>query len=181
MAKKSGIWAGILAAFAALGALLFSGSARATESVDEPAPGPTTGADPPVGTSPIGLRNNNPFNLEFRSIGWIGEIGTDGRFSIFDTSENGIRAGMINIHTKMTRDGATTVRRLLTILSPAFENPLEDFIAFVSQRLSVAPDQPINFKQHILQLSKAIIRFENGVQPFSEAELQTALFRTGRV
>jgi len=133
------------------------------------------------GRSPVGLRNNNPFNLEHRNIGWIGEIGTDGRFSIFDTAENGIRAGMINIHTKMERDGLRTIRKLIQRLSPAFENPTEKFIQFVSRELSVAPDQPINFRQHILPLSKAIIQFENGQQPFTDAELQAALQRTGRV
>ena len=135
----------------------------------------------PQGSSPLGLRNNNPFNLEFREIGWVGEIGSDGRFSVFDTAENGIRAGMINIHTKMVRDGANTVRSLLTLLSPAFENPLEAFIQFVAQRLSVSPDQPLVYGQHIIQLSQAIIQFENGQQPFSFDELEAALQRTGRV
>ena len=135
----------------------------------------------PRGASPLGLRNNNPFNLEFRNIGWRGEIGTDGRFSIFDTAQNGIRAGMINIHTKMTRDGLNNVRKLITRLSPSFENPTESFINFVAGRLSVSPDQPIRFESTIIQLSKAIIQFENASQPFSDAELQDALRETGRV
>jgi len=185
MARNNRIFAAITTFFAAIGALLFARSARGSETVGT-APGTPTGDDDTVvlvvqGTSPLGLRNNNPFNLEFRNIGWVGEVGTDGRFSIFDNAENGIRAGMINVHTKMTRDGANTVRRLLSILSPAFENPLESFITFVSRRLGVAPDQPINFPQHILQLSQAIIQFENGTQPFSIEELQRALSRTGRV
>mgnify|MGYP000745777313 CR=1 FL=1 len=137
--------------------------------------------EPPVGSSPLGLRNNNPFNLEFRNIGWIGEVGTDGRFSVFDTAENGIRAGMINIHTKMNRDGANTVRKLLTLLSPAFENPLEAIIQFTASKLNVAPDQPIQFGIRIIQLSQAIIQFENGQQPFTFDELESALARTGRL
>ena len=134
----------------------------------------------PKGSSPLGLRNNNPFNLEYRNIGWVGEIGTDGRFSIFDTAENGIRAGMINVHTKMTRDQANTIRKLLTRLSPAFENPLDAFIGFVSRELGIGPDAPLDFKEHIIKLSKAIIRFENGQQPFSDNQLTRAYNRTGR-
>ncbi len=184
MAKKIGIFASFAAFFAGLGALLFSGSARATSgAADTVRPAPITEVEErfPRGSSPLGLGNNNPFNLEYRSIGWIGEIGTDGRFSVFNTAENGIRAGMINVHTKMTRDGANTVRKLLTLLSPAFENPLESFVTFVAHRLAVAPDQPLNYAQHIIGLSKAIIQFENGQQPFSDDELHDALLRTGRI
>lgn len=161
-----------------IGALFIPRIARGSTVNDQPGQNDIT--PPPQGSSPLGLRNNNPFNLEHRNIGWIGEIGSDGRFSIFDTAENGIRAGMINIHTKMTRDGLTTVRKLISRLSPAFENPTEDFIQFVAGRLRVAPDQPITFLPNIIPLSKAIIQFENGQQPFSDAELQDALQRTGR-
>ena len=179
----------ILIFFAALalgiGALFLPRIARGTTVSDQPKENDTAEVVPestaPQGSSPSGLRNNNPFNLKFFSIGWVGEIGTDGDFSVFDTAENGIRAGMINIHTKMTRDGAKTVRRLLTILSPAFENPLESFINFVSAELRVSPEQPLTFAQHIIPLSKAIIQFENGKQPFTDEELNAALARTGRI
>jgi hypothetical protein len=128
------------------------------------------------------LRNNNPFNIEFRaSIQWEGQIGTDGRFVVFRDSLSGIRAGMINIHTKMTRDGLNTIRKIISRLSPAVENPTEAFIQFVAGRLSVAPDQPITWRPYIIPMSKAIIQFENGQQPFSNDELNDALVATGRV
>lgn len=134
-----------------------------------------------VGSSPKGIDNKNPFNLEFRtSIEWRGQIGTDGRFVIFNIPLNGIRAGMINIHTKMTRDGLNTVRKIITRLSPAVENPTEAFIQFVSGRMSVAPDQPLQFRTHIIAMSKAIIQFENGEQPYDDTLLLLALRETDR-
>lgn len=132
------------------------------------------------GSSPLGIGNNNPFNLEYHDIGWVGEVGSDGRFSKFDTPVNGIRAGMINVHTKMTRDGDNTVRKLITRLSPAHENPTEAFITFVSARLSVSADQPITWRPNIFALSKAIIQFENGQQPYSDAQLNEAIALTNR-
>ena len=194
MARKFNILAAFAAAFAAFTAVLFARNAQAATTIPIAAGedfGPNIGTitppdvpPPPLvvqGTSPLGLRNNNPFNLEFRSIGWRGEVGSDGRFSIFDTAQNGIRAGMINIHTKMTRDGLNTVRKIITRLSPSFENPTEAFIQFVSGRISVAPDQPITFVPTIIPMSAAIIQFENGQQPFTIDELQAALQETGRV
>ena len=170
------IFTAVALALAAFGAFLLSRTAAGRQqSLDPEAPDFV----PASGTT--GFTNNNPFNLKFFNIGWRGEVGTDGTFSIFDTSENGIRAGMLNIHTKMERDGLRTVRKLISRLSPTFENPTEAFISFVSIRVGVAPDQQINFMQHIIQLSKAIIQFENGSQPFSDVELQAALQETGKV
>lgn len=172
----------LAALFTGIGVLLASRSARAT--VTEPAnigPGIEGIGPVPMGSSPAGLRNNNPFNIEFRTtIQWQGQIGTDGRFVVFRTALLGIRAGMINIHTKMTRDGLNTVRKIITRLSPAVENPTEAFIQFVAGRMGVAAEQPITWRPNIIAMSKAIIQFENGQQPFSDDTLNEALQATGR-
>lgn len=163
-----------LAAFA-VGTFFASRSASAAQSIDP---------DDPDFTPPSGVRgivNNNPMNLEFRtSIQWRGQLGTDGRFAVFDTALNGLRAGMINIHTKMTRDGLTSVRKIIERLSPNFENPTESFIVFVSQRMGVSPDQPLVFVQHIIPMSKAIVTFENGQNPYPNSLYSQALAATGR-
>lgn len=153
----------------------FSGGDAAQPVLGDAVPGPQ------VGASPKGIGNKNPFNLEWRaSIDWRGQIGSDGRFVIFDEPLNGIRAGMINIHTKMTRDGLNTVRKIINRLSPSFENPTEAFIQFVSGKMGVAPDQPLQFSTHILTMSEAIIRFENGEQPYPLSLLNQALQESGK-
>ena len=166
----------IAVAAVGIGALFFPRTARGTTVTNE------NGNDSipvPAGSSPKGIRNNNPFNIEYRSnIDWIGQLGTDGRFAVFDNAENGIRAGMINIRTKFRRDGANTVRSLLNILSPAFENPTESFVFFVSQRLGVAPEQPLDYDKEIIELSKAIVTFENGENPYPDSLYRSALART---
>lgn len=160
----------------AAGALFIPRIARGDTSVtDEVTP-------PAGGISPRGIENNNPMNLEFRtSIQWRGQIGSDGRFAVFDTPLNGLRAGMINIHTKMVRDGLTSVRRIISRLSPAFENPTENFINFVSQRMGVGTDQPLTFANHIIPMSKAIVTFENGQNPYPDSLYREALRETGRL
>ena len=177
------IIASLIAAALVAGAFLFSRTARVTLRVNTQ----STAPDEPDFVPPSGIKgldNNNPFNLEFRtSIQWRGQIGTDGRFVVFNTALNGLRAGMINVHTKFTRDGIKTIRGLINVLSPAFENPTENFIAFVSGRLSVSPEQPLEFIQVIIPLSKAIVTFETGVPDggFSDSLYREALRETGRV
>lgn len=177
----------ILAFFAlaaiGIGALFLPRIARGSVNTGDGGGEPFT-PDPeaePLGTSPKGIRNNNPMNLEFRtSIQWRGQLGTDGRFAVFDTALNGIRAGMINIHTKFHRDGIRTVRRLINTLSPSFENPTENFVQFVSNRLGVSPEQPLDWRQVIIPLSKAIVFFENGEDPYPDSLYRQALQETGK-
>lgn len=155
-----------------LGSLFLSRSAKGA-TVEQSA---TAGVTNPSGSSTVGTRNNNPFNIEYRpSINWVGQLGTDGRFAVFDTAQNGLRAGMINIHTKFKRDGANTIRRLIPILSPSFENPTEAFIQFVSRTIAVAPDAPMVFERDIIKLSKAIVTFENGFNPYPDTLYLAAL------
>ena len=81
----------------AAGALFIPRIARG-DTLTESSPGRDDIQPPPGGISPKGIRNNNPMNLEFRtSIQWRGQLGSDGRFVVFDTPLNGLRAGMINI------------------------------------------------------------------------------------
>ena len=171
------IIASLVAAAIIAGAFLFSRPASAAQAVDPDAPD----FEPPSGIR--GLDNNNPFNLKFRpDIQWRGQIGNDGTFVIFNTALNGLRAGMINIHTKFTRDGIKTVRGLINILSPAFENPTESFVSFVSTRLGVSPEQPLEFGQVIIPLSQAIVTFETGVANggFPDSLYKDALRESGR-
>jgi hypothetical protein len=179
-------WISLAALLTGIGVLLTARAARGapvgeTEGANI-GPGVEGIGPVPMGASPAGLRNKNPFNIKFRTtIQWQGQIGTDGTFVVFNTSLNGIRAGMINIHTKMTRDGLNTVRKIISRLSPAVENPTEAFIQFVAGRMNVAADQPITWRPYIIAMSKAIIQFENGEQPFSDDTLNEALQATGRV
>lgn len=171
------IIASLIAAALIAGAFLLSRTATAAQSVDPNA----EDFVPPSGIK--GLDNNNPFNLEFRpNIQWRGQLGTDGRFVIFNSALNGLRAGMINVHTKFTRDGLNTVRGLISRLSPSSENPTEAFIGFVSKRLSVSPEQPLVFQQVIIPLSQAIVSFETGVPNggFPDSLYREALKETGR-
>lgn len=182
------IFATLAGLFIAIGALFASRAARGAPVAGAPVAGANIGPGVegigvvPLGSSGTrGLQNKNPFNIKFRStIQWQGQIGTDGTFVVFRTALLGIRAGMINIHTKMTRDGLNTVRKIITRLSPAVENPTEAFVQFVAGKMNVAPEQPITWRPSIIAMSKAIIWFENGQQPFSDDTLNEALQATGR-
>lgn len=158
----------IAAAFAAIGIFLYSkrGYAAVNDIVDN---------------RPRGIRNNNPTNLIYvDSIAWNGQIGSDGKYAIFDTPVNGLRAAAIQIHTNITRHRADTVRKMITRWAPPHENPTESYISHVSKRLGVSPDQRLDYHSHVKPLLRAIVLHENGEDPYTSAQYDEAIRRAGK-
>lgn len=115
-----------------------------------------------------GLRNNNPFNIQKTADKWKGKIqGNDSRFETFDTVENGIRAGIIDIVGDIAKDGKNTFETLFREFAPEHENDTTAYINFVSGVTGVKPNQVLNPSGKIdriflYKLAAAIIQQENG-------------------
>ena len=61
---------------------------------------------------PRGMRNNNPGNLKYFNIGWQGEVGSDGVFSIFESYKWGIRAMMKQLFNYFN-EGRDTIQTII--------------------------------------------------------------------
>lgn len=133
-------------------------------------------------TTPRGVRNNNPGNIDFNAANkWQGQLGKEpgpnGRFAVFDTPENGIRALaklLINYRGKdgipgVGGPGIDTVRETINRWAPAKENNTEAYIQAVSRKLGVQPNDKIDItKEATLRVFViSIIEHENGMQPYS--------------
>ncbi len=116
--------------------------------------------------TPRGIRNNNPGNIEDNGTKWRGRVGDDGRFVIFDTPENGIRALARTLKTYHKKYGLTTVRGIINRWAPAVENDTNSYIEHVAGSLGVLPDSSLSESQ-IMAIVPVIIRHENGQQPYS--------------
>lgn len=125
-------------------------------------------------STPKGLRNHNPGNLRYvASIQWNGQVGDDGTgYAVFDSDEHGVRALAHQLQTYAGR-GITSVAQILTTYAPNNENDTAAYIADVSGRVGVPADQPLDVYGMLTQLVAAIIHHENGVQPFSDDQLNT--------
>lgn len=126
--------------------------------------------------APRGIRNNNPGNIEFRSnTRWQGQKGHDGRFVTFETPEHGLRALSRDLGTKMGR-GLTSIQAILNAYAPPSENDTKLYIERVSRALGVAPTARLDPNDARMRagLMAAIIRHENGQQPYSVALIQEA-------
>lgn len=66
-----------------------------------------------------GKRNNNPFNIRYNSANnWIGQLGSDGAFCVFDTLAHGIRAGGVLLRNYL-KQGNNTIQKIITRFAPA--------------------------------------------------------------
>jgi hypothetical protein len=126
---------------------------------------------------PRGIRNNNPGNLEYLPAGraWRGQIGSDGRFGIYDTASNGVRALGQQL-LKYARGGVDSVLGLISTYAPDHENPTDVYVRNVAAAIGVAPTARIDVRAHLPALAAAIIRQENGTQPYTATDLRAWVY-----
>ncbi len=131
-----------------------------------------------------GLRNNNPGNIRHGQA-WQGRnpVQTDKSFIQFDSPVYGIRAINKILKTYSTIYGLNTVRGIISRWAPPVndkgkkENDTESYINSVAGRLGVEPDQIIDVRARAVALSQAIIKHENGLQPYPLLTIETGVAR----
>ena len=125
---------------------------------------------------PRGIRNNNPLNLEHvPTIRWDGElVPDDGNYCRFKDPVKGLRAGMIELHNYMLLHGLDTIRGLITRWAPPEENATNSYIEYVSAECGIKPDYPLEWFLDIIPVTKAMVHFENGVQPYTDQQFEQA-------
>jgi hypothetical protein len=126
-------------------------------------------------TSPRGVKNNNPGNInktmkEGKEYLWKGEVphveNTDKRFKQFYEWVYGVRALMLNLKSYF-KSGKNTVRKIISTWAPESENKegTEAYIKYVSSQLGVKPDSTlVENEKNLGLLTKAIAKFENGTK-----------------
>lgn len=128
---------------------------------------PVTPAPEKKGNS-RGDRNNNPGNLEASP--WTrkqpGFVRSDGRFAIFDTHENGIRAQETLLRSNyFGKSGTTTVDALISRYGndPGTKDDVSvsNYKKYVAAKLGVGVGDPIT-KDKVRQLAQAMREFETG-------------------
>lgn len=127
---------------------------------------------------PRGIRNNNPGNIRRSATIWQGQAPadqqTDPAFIIFLSPEYGIRAMAKVLATYRNTYGLRTVADIINRWAPPGENNTAAYIAAVAGALGVDPFDELQADQQPA-LIKAIIRHENGVQPYSDETIQKGL------
>ena len=127
--------------------------------------------------TPRGIRNNNPGNLNFaHQAGAVLEPGPNARFARFPTAEAGLEALRDQLIRYIVRDGIDTVAGIISKWAPPSENNTAAYIRGVAHALGAEPDDRLGQPNPklIAGLMSAIIRFENGQNPYGSLVTQVA-------
>jgi hypothetical protein len=130
---------------------------------------------------PLGLRHNNPLNVRplANHQTWRGQVGVTGsNFCIFATADEGIRAGALNLRNYQRFHGIDNLVKIVRRYAPAEDQ--NDEVAYVKslenqtgwnafQRLDLQD------RHTLANLVRAMIRHEQGVQPFPPEVIQAAV------
>lgn len=128
---------------------------------------------------PRGIRNNNPGNLDFIEVparAWNGQIGSDGRFGIYESPDLGVRAMSHQLQKDYNVTSATTLAELINEWAPPTENNTAAYIEAVSQATGIDPDAPFDLYSNLPAVVTAIIRHENGEQPYADSDIATWVY-----
>ena len=139
---------------------------------------------------PRGIRNHNPGNIRKSRERWQGlaPTQTDPAFFQFISAVFGIRALAKVLKTYQKKHGLRTVRQIIGRWAPAngdsngplpggeYKQDTGAYVTQVAKAVKVSADEAINLAdpQTMVALVTAIIRHENGVQPY-----HTTLIRQG--
>ena len=132
--------------------------------------------------APRGIRNHNPGNLR-HGPQWtgLGVAQLDKDFAQFTSAEWGIRALAVLLLNYRKKRGIDTLKELVERYALASENNTTAYAAALSTALGVRSTQQVDWSDPkvMLPLLKAIIRHENGSQPYPDAVIEEGMRRAG--
>lgn len=122
-----------------------------------------------------GIRNNNPGNIDYSDKNpWKGQAGSDGRFAIFTNEKYGIRALYKTLMTYRDKHKLATIAGIIGRWAPPSENDTDSYVQSVAKAVGKAPAQTLALSDYPA-LVKAIIKHENGVQPYPDATIAAGI------
>jgi hypothetical protein len=125
-----------------------------------------------------GLRNNNPGNIE-KGTDWQGlnKEQLDSRFATFESPEMGIRAIAVILKNYQKKYQINTIEGIINRWAPSKENDTKSYINEVSKNSGINPKQKIDLNDNnvLLPIIKAIIKHENGSNPYSDGTILTGI------
>ena len=132
---------------------------------------------------PRGIRNHNPGNIRRNSDPWQGlaERQGDVEFFTFKSPVYGIRALARTLITYQDKHGLRTIRQIIGRWAPPVENNTNAYVRAVAEATDVDADQTLDLHNfdYLLPVTKAIIKHENGQQPYTDAQITKALVLAG--
>jgi len=131
-------------------------------------------------STPRGIRNNNPGNIDRTAERWQGmaaDQSSDSRFVVFSAPVWGLRALAKVLLSYQRKHGLRTPAAIIGRWAPPVENDTGSYARQVAKALGVGVDDQIDLQQPetLQRILPAIVQHENGQQPYPEALIAEAV------
>lgn len=124
-----------------------------------------------------GVRNNNPGNIRHvPGVTWQGQATeqTDSAFVQFTDPVYGIRA-IVRIMRSYERQGIDTLGEAIDRWAPPNENNSAAYVDAVCTECGIPAEDRVSLDSVMPKLVKAIIRHENGEQPYTDVQIERGI------
>ena len=136
-----------------------------------------------------GIRNNNPGNIRVGDP-WQGIMprskmtpaqSMEKEFVVFESPKWGIRALARVLIMYQDKHNLSTIRQIIGRWAPTVENDTDAYVMAVARSMKVEPDAHLSMHsfEQVKPLVKAIIKHENGVQPYDDDMIDAGLILAG--
>lgn len=131
-----------------------------------------------------GIRNNNPGNVRrVNGVRWQGqaEKQADAEFVVFAEPKWGLRAIARVLISYQDKHAINTVRGIVNRWAPPVENDTGAYVDHVARRTRFGADEPLDVYEPdtMRRLVRAIVLHENGVDPYTDAQVEAGLVLAG--
>ena len=132
---------------------------------------------------PRGIRNHNPGNLRRSADPWQGLAATqtDAEFFQFVSAKWGIRALARTLIAYQDRVGLRNIKQMIGRWAPPVENDTGAYVRVAAAAVGVGAEERIDVHDYAVlrALVLAIVKHENGQQPYTDAEIDAGLVLAG--
>ena len=108
------------------------------------------------------IAKNNIFNIRAAGAKWVGQIGSNKGFVVFDTQEHAIRAWLVLMRTYRRKHGLTTIRDIVSRFAPPTENKTDNYVRYCCTVTLKGSKEPITNQGTYYVLGQAMAMMETG-------------------
>ncbi len=112
----------------------------------------------------LGIVNNNAGNVRDLPVGtWMGQVGNNKGFVVFESMDWGVRAWLSNFYSSVKNHQTDTIEKYISRYAPPSENDTAGYIAYISSQTGIPSTAPIPLdRDSINSIMKAQFQKELG-------------------
>lgn len=109
------------------------------------------------------FKRNNPLNIRYSSKNnWLGQVGEENGFCVFEHARYGVRAAYMILQKYWWKYDLTTIEKIIERWAPPSENPTARYVRYVKDLYPLPLSTLDGSRKMFIHLLSAMACFESG-------------------